>query len=145
MMIRTLDETIAVAPQITPADVTELARAGFTAIINNRPDGEEMGQAEGEAIRAVAETLGLRYAAIPVTHAGFSHPQLDAFAQVMAESTGPVLAFCRSGTRSCNLWALAMAKGGADPELLTEKAARAGYDLSGIAMLLEQLSGTARG
>lgn len=142
-MIRQLNEAMSVAPQISPADVTDLAAQGFVAIINNRPDGEEMGQPDGDAIRLVAETLGLRYTAIPVTHAGFAHPQLDAFAAAMAEADGPVLAYCRSGTRSCHLWALAMAKQGADPDELTDAAAKAGYDLSGIRMMLEQLSAAA--
>ncbi|OYX36915.1 MULTISPECIES: TIGR01244 family sulfur transferase [unclassified Sphingomonas] len=140
-MIRPIDETISVAPQISPADVTDIARAGFTMIINNRPDDEEMGQPDGAAIQLVAETLGLVYVAIPITHAGFSHPQLDAMATALAEATGPVLAYCRSGTRSCNLWALAMAKGGADPDTLEEKAGKAGYDLSGIRPTLDALAG----
>ena len=72
--VRKLDDSISVAPQIGPADVTALAAMGFTAIINNRPDGEEMGQPDGAAIEAVATTLGVDYVAIPVTHAGFSHP-----------------------------------------------------------------------
>lgn len=140
-MIRPIDETISVAPQISPADVTEIARAGFTTIINNRPDEEEMGQPDGAAIQLIAETLGLRYVAIPITHAGFSHPQLDAMAAVLAEASGPVLAYCRSGTRSCNLWALAMAKAGVDPDALEEKAGKAGYDLSGIRPMLDALAG----
>jgi len=144
MQINKLDDTISVAPQIGPAEVTELAAQGFTAIINNRPDGEEWGQPDGTAIRTVAETMGLGYTEIPVTHAGFSHPQLDAFAAAMAAASGPVLAFCRSGTRSCHLWALAMAKQGADPDTLVQKAANAGYDLSGIRMMLDQLSAGAR-
>lgn len=144
-MIRVLDENIAVAPQITAADVTDLAAQGYGGIINNRPDDEEMGQPAGDAIRLVAETLGLTYTAIPVTHAGFSHPQLDAFAAAMAATNGPVLAYCRSGTRSCNLWALAMAKQGADPDTLVAQAANAGYDLSGIRMMLDQLAASAKG
>lgn len=142
-MIRPIDDTLSVAPQITPADVTEIARAGFTMIVNNRPDDEEIDQPSGDAIRLVVETLGLKYVAIPVTHAGFSHPQLDAMAAALAEAGGPVLAYCRSGTRSCNLWALAMAKGGADPDTLEEKANKAGYDLSGIRPTLDALAGGA--
>ncbi|MBX9730559.1 MAG: TIGR01244 family phosphatase [Sphingomonas sp.] len=140
-MIRPLDDMISVAPQISPADVTDIARAGFTMIVNNRPDDEEMGQPAGDMIRTVAETLGMKYVAIPITHAGFSHPQLDAMAAALADAGGPVLAYCRSGTRSCNLWALAMAKGGADPDMLEEKASKAGYDLSGIRPTLDALSG----
>ena len=138
-MIIPLDQHFAVAPQITAADVTDIARAGYKGIINNRPEGEEPDQPEGDAIRRVAETLGLRYAEIPVTHAGFAHPQLDAMTSAMAD--GPVLAFCRSGTRSCMLWALASAKAGAEPAELFKKAAAAGYDLSPVAGMMQALAG----
>ena len=138
--IRTLDARMAVAPQITAADVTDIARAGFTTIVNNRPDAEEAGQPEGDAIRTVAETLGMTYVAIPVTHAGFSMPQVDAMAEALAAATGPVLAYCRSGTRSANLWALAQAKAGTEPGELIAKAGAAGYDLSGMAPTLDALA-----
>ena len=104
--IRHINDRISVAPQIDPADVTDIARAGFVAIVNNRPDDEEAGQPEGEAVRAVAETLGLAYHAIPITHAGFSATQVEAMRDVLDQVDGPVLAYCRSGTRSANLWAL---------------------------------------
>lgn len=142
---RRIDETITVAPQIDPADVTEIARAGFVAIVNNRPDDEEGGQPAGAAIRAVAETLGLAYHAIPITHAGFSGAQVEAMRGVMDGAGGPVFAYCRSGTRSANLWALAAASAGGDPAVLIAKAAGAGYDLNGIRPLLDQLSGKASG
>ncbi|HEV7287262.1 TIGR01244 family sulfur transferase [Sphingomonas sp.] len=141
--MRTIDETISVSAQITPADVTELARAGFKAIVNNRPDEEEPGQPEGDAIRAVAQTLGLSYHAIPVTHAGFSMPQVEAMRAAIEGADGPVFAYCRSGTRSTNLWALAEASRGGDPETLIGKAAQAGYDISGLRPMLDALSGKA--
>lgn len=137
---RTIDAHIAVAPQIDPADLADLAAAGFTAIVNNRPDGEDAGQPTGAAIAAAAAAAGLRYTAIPVTQAGFSHPQIDAMAQALAAAPGRVLAYCRSGTRSCNLWALAAVKAGAHPDAAMAKAAAAGYDLSGIRLLLDALS-----
>lgn len=140
-MIRAIDETISVAPQIQPGDVADLAGAGFTAIVNNRPDGEDDGQPTGDAIARAAEAAGLRYTAIPVTHAGFSSAQVEAMAEALAAAAGPVLAYCRSGTRSCNLWALASASTGGDPEALTAKAAGAGYDLSGIRPMLDALAG----
>lgn len=141
--IRRINDQISVAPQIDPADVVEAARAGFTTIVNNRPDAEETGQPEGDAIRTVAETLGLTYHAIPITHAGFSGPQVEAMRGVLADAEGPVLAFCRSGTRSANLWALAEASRGEHPAGLVEAAAGAGYDLNGIRPMLDQLSGKA--
>lgn len=142
-MIRKIDEQISVAPQIAPEDVAGFADAGFKAIVNNRPEGEELGQPSGATIRAAAEAAGLAYAEIPVTHAGFSAGQVEAMAKALEGAGGPVLAYCRSGTRSCNLWALAEASRGGDPDTLTAKAAGAGYDISGIRPLLDALSGRA--
>lgn len=141
--MRTIDETISVAPQISPADVIDIARAGFRAIVNNRPDEEEPGQPSGEAIRAAAEAAGLSYYAIPVTHAGFSMPQVEAMRAALDGADGPVFAYCRSGTRSTNLWALAEASRGTDPETLVGKAALAGYDLSSLRPMLDTLAGKA--
>ncbi|MGR6330723.1 TIGR01244 family sulfur transferase [Sphingomonas sp. XXL09] len=138
--IRTINDRISVAPQIAPDDLAAIRAAGFVAIVNNRPDEEEAGQPSGEAIRAAAEAQGLAYTAIPVTHAGFSHPQLDAMAAALVAADGPVLAYCRSGTRSCNLWALAAAKAGRDPEVLVQQARAAGYDLGGLRPTLDALA-----
>jgi uncharacterized protein (TIGR01244 family) len=139
-MLRIIDETIAVAPQIQPEDLPAIAAAGYTAIVNNRPDGEESGQPDGDSIRAAAEAAGLRYTAIPITHAGFSLPQVEAMTTALDAAGGPVLAFCRSGTRSCNLWALAGAARGDDADSLTAKAAAAGYDLTGLRPLLDAMA-----
>lgn len=141
--IRPIDASIAVAPQIDPADLADLAASGFTAIVNNRPDGEDHGQPTGDEIAAAAVAAGLTYTTIPVTHAGFSHPQIDAMAALLSEAKGPVLAYCRSGTRSCNLWALAAVKAGANPDATMAKAAAAGYDLTGLRPLLDALSSPA--
>ena len=139
--LRRVTDLLSVAPQIDPADIAAIKAAGFVAIVNNRPDDEEAGQPGGDAIRAAAEDHGLAYTAIPVTHAGFSHPQLDAMALALAEAGGPLLAYCRSGTRSCNLWALAEAKAGGDPDALQAEGEKAGYDLSAIRPLLDALAG----
>lgn len=142
-MIRKVDDNISVAPQIAVEDVAAIKAAGFTGIVNNRPDDEEAGQIPGDAIRAAAEAAGLTYTAIPITHAGFSYPQIEAMAEVLAGADGPVLAFCRSGTRSCNLWALAQARNGADPDELIARGAGAGYNLDGLRPLLDQLKAQA--
>jgi len=143
MTLRRIDDSISVAPQINPEDLPAIAAAGFAAIVNNRPEGEELGQPTGAEVRAAAEAAGLSYAEIPVTHAGFSATQVEAMAKALAAAPGPVLAYCRSGTRSCNLWALAEASRGGDPAELTGKAAGAGYDISGIRPLLDALAGRA--
>lgn len=136
--LRRIDDRVSVAPQIAPADVAAIKAAGFATVINNRPDGEEPGQPAAAAIAAAAQAAGLRYVEIPVA-GGFTTDDVEAMAAALDD--GPALAFCRSGTRSCNLWALARAAGGDDPETLTAAAADAGYDLRGIRPILDQLAG----
>ena len=138
--IRPLNDRVAVAPQITADDVAAIAAAGYVAIVNNRPDDEEPGQPSGDAIRAAAEAAGLRYAAVPVGREGIGDAQLAAMTAAIAEADGPVLAYCRSGTRSCHLWALAAARAGRDPALLVGQAAGAGYDLAVLRPTLDALA-----
>ncbi|TZG26058.1 TIGR01244 family sulfur transferase [Sphingomonas montanisoli] len=131
-MFRKIDDRISVFGQIRPEDVATAAAQGFTTIVNNRPEEEEAGQPAGDTIKAAAKEAGLAYVAIPITHAGFSIPQVDAMRKAIANADGPILAFCRSGTRSTLLWALASAADGADPEEVARKAAAAGYDVSPV-------------
>ena len=138
MNIRQINSTVYAAPQIVPEDVAEAKAMGVKLIINNRPEGEEFGQPEGAEIEAAAKAAGLHYIAIPVTHAGFSTPQVDAMRAALDENEGgKTLAFCRSGTRSTLLWALAEAKDGKDPDDIAEAAAAAGYDVAPVRMLLD--------
>lgn len=139
-MIRKIDDHVAVAPQISPAEVAAIAAAGYAEIVNNRPDDEEAGQPGGAEIAAACEAAGIAYRAIPVTHAGFSANQVEAMAAALTAAGGPVLAFCRSGTRSAHLWALARARLHDDPGVLVAKAAAAGYDIGGIRAMLDTLA-----
>ncbi len=141
-MFRQLAEGIYASPQIGVAEIAEAKRLGVRLIINNRPDEEAPPpeQTPGDEIAAAAAAAGIAYCAIPVTHAGFSEPQVTAMAEALAGAEGPVLAYCRSGTRSTLLWALAQASKGAAPEALANAAAGAGYDLSPIRPLLEMLA-----
>jgi uncharacterized protein (TIGR01244 family) len=138
---RPLSADYSVAPQISVEDVAAAKSAGFAMIVNNRPDGEEPSAPQGDEIANAAAAEGLAYAAIPVGHAGFSHPQLDALDTLLAGATGPVLAYCRSGTRSTHLWALTRARAGDDVNALCEAAAGAGYDLTGLRPMMDALAG----
>ena len=142
-MFAKLTEHVWASPQIDPAIVAQAAELGVGLIINNRPEGESPDQTSGNAIEAAASAAGLAYVAIPVTHAGFSENQVSAMASALAGANGKVLAYCRSGTRSTLLWALAEASRGADPGKLAQQAAAAGYDLSSIAGLLDMLAARA--
>lgn len=142
MFIR-LTDTVAVAGQLAPADLAAAAAQGFTTVVNNRPDGEVPGQPDGATMHAAATAAGLGYAAIPVDHSGLSMAQVDALAAVLDAAAGPVLAFCRSGTRSANLWALAAARRGGDADTIIAAAAAGRYDVAGLRPTLVELAGGA--
>jgi uncharacterized protein (TIGR01244 family) len=145
-MFRKIEDNMFAAPQISLADVAAAKALGVTMIINNRPDGEEPNAPQGADIEAATNAAGMAYVAIPVTHAGFSHPQIDAMnAAIVAANDGKVLAYCRSGTRSTLLWALAQAAKGESPRVIAAKAGDAGYDVSPISMMLDTLAGATAG
>src|SRR6478672_9774257 len=124
-----LEPNTFVAGQMAPEDVAALAAAGIRTIINNRPDGEEPGQPPTAEIEAAAKAAGISYRHIPIA-GGFSEAQVEAMADAL--EAGPTLAFCRSGTRSTYLWALARALQGENPETIVRAAGEAGYDLAPI-------------
>ena len=138
-MFRQLTDQVFVSPQISLAEVAEAAAQGVTLIINNRPEDESDDQVPGAEIEAAARAAGMDYAAIPVTHAGFSQWQMEAMAKALGGASGPVLAYCRSGTRSTLLWALAEASRGRNPGVLAAQAAAAGYDLTPVRAMMDIL------
>jgi uncharacterized protein (TIGR01244 family) len=131
------------SPQIGLADVAEARARGVTLIVNNRPEGEADDQVSGEEIEAAARAAGLDYLAVPVSPGGFSEDQVHAMADALASAHGPVLAYCRSGTRSTLLWSLAQARDGRAPDEIAADAASAGYDVAPIRPLLEMLAARA--
>jgi uncharacterized protein (TIGR01244 family) len=139
-MFRQLNDRIFASPQIGLAEVAEAAALGIGLIINNRPEGESDDQTPGPEIAAAAQASGLGYVAIPVTHAGFSEGQVMAMVAALASTEAPVLAYCRSGTRSTLLGALAEASTGRTPDELAAAAAQAGYDVSPIRAMLDMLA-----
>ena len=106
-------------------------------IVNNRPDHEEADQPEGAEIEAAARAAGVEYRFVPVW-SGISEAEVAAMVEALEAAEGKVLAFCRSGTRSTMLWALARARMGEKGESLAEKAAAAGYDLAPIRGFLDR-------
>ena len=129
---RRVTEDFTTAPQISVADVAEAARQGFRTIINNRPDGETPDQPSSAEIEAAANAAGLAYHHVPVVGAP-TPGQVEAVQQIIAQAEAPVLAFCRSGTRSIVTWSIGQAMSGAMPRgELVSLGRQAGYDLSGV-------------
>lgn len=94
-----------VAPQMAPEAMAELARLGFKAVINNRPDFEGgPDQPTSAAVQAAAVAAGLQYRHLPVQGAYQSPEEIAAFGTLLTELPRPLLAFCRSGARSTKLY-----------------------------------------
>lgn len=98
-------EHFATAPQISPQDMAAIAAHGFHTVINNRPDGEGgPDQPTSQAMAQAAHAGGLAYHYLPVISGQITPEQVADFAALVNAAPGPVLAFCRSGARSTNIW-----------------------------------------
>lgn len=120
-------------------DIAALARMGVHTIINNRPDGEDPGQLPAAEARRVAEALGVAYHHIPITAASLCRADVDAFAAALHSAERPIVAHCRSGTRSTLLWALTRLREGDDPVTLVAEAARHGIDIAALPAVAARL------
>jgi len=144
-MSRQVPELASLAPglsvtgRLDAPDIEALANAGVRTIVNNRPDGEDRGQLPAAEARRIAETRGLAYHHIPITAATLSRADVDAFAAVLRDAPAPVVAHCRSGTRSALLWALVRLREGADPFSLVAEAARYDIDIASLPAVAARL------
>ena len=130
---------LSVTGRLDRPDIEALAQAGVRTIINNRPDGEDQGQLPAAEAQRIAEARGLTYHHIPITAATLSRADVDAFAGALRDVPAPVVAHCRSGTRSTLLWALSRMREGADPLALVAEAARHGIDIAGLPAVAARL------
>ncbi len=139
MNFRKLVPGLSVAEQISVADMPAIVAAGFRTLVCNRPDGEAEGQPRYLELERAAMAHGLQIYCLPVISGQVQDHQAVQMAQVLAGLPGPVLAFCRTGTRSTVLWALSAA-GEMEVDEILARAAAAGYDLSAMRGRLEQLA-----
>ncbi|MCB1676037.1 MAG: TIGR01244 family phosphatase [Halioglobus sp.] len=127
MNIVKLTDSVAVCAQIAAAHAPQIAAAGYCVLVNNRPDGEESGQPSTAEIEAAARAAGLEYHYLPITAANFPGEDFARMCRLMSDSSRPLLAFCRSGTRCANLWVASHT--GSEREQALHRAQRLGYDL----------------
>ena len=134
MDIRRITPTYAVAPQIAPEDLPGIAAAGFRTIVCNRPDSEVPVELSSAVMRVAAEAAGLDFVDNQVTHQTMTPARIATQAEAMA--SGPVLAYCASGTRSSILWSLAQPATISADEIIVA-AGKAGYDLAPLRSRIE--------
>ncbi|WP_438986677.1 TIGR01244 family sulfur transferase [Marivivens donghaensis] len=131
MDIKDINKRISVSPQITAADVKAIADAGFRAIICNRPDGEGADQPTFEEIDTAAKAAGLETLYLPIVSGKVEDADAAKFGDALDALPGPVLAYCRTGTRSATLWSLSQAKSMPVSDILAATKS-AGYDMGGV-------------
>ncbi|MCO4847984.1 MAG: TIGR01244 family phosphatase [Yoonia sp.] len=139
MDIRHITPAYAVSPQIDPTDLPAIAAAGFTCVISNRPDEEVPSSHQAHAMQIATEAAGLEFVHIPVTHQGLTSDLVAQQKAAIAEATGPVLAYCASGTRSSIVWSLAQAGDMATDDII-KATQSAGYELGGMRGQLDLLA-----
>lgn len=136
MDIRALTPTYAVSPQIELADLAAIKAAGFTTVIDNRPDGEIPPHLHGGQMQAAATALGLTFVFNPVIGGALTAQNVTAQAAAVAAAAGPVFAYCASGNRSSVVWALLNA-GTRPTDDLIRIPARFGYNLEHLRAQLD--------
>jgi len=139
MQINRLTSDYSVAAQISLNDVADIAAAGFKALINNRPDSEVEQDLHADKFAAEAKKHGLAFSFNPISNQGMTMDNLAAQGKVIAETDGPVFAYCRSGTRSTFCWAFYQA-GKIPVNQIVQSAAAAGYDVEKHRAQLEVLA-----
>ena len=137
-MFKQLVDGFYVAGQLQDRDFAAAAARGVRTVVNNRPDGEAPDQLPHAQAAAAAHAAGLDYHYLPVVNGHLTIETVEVMRELMADVDGPILAYCRSGTRSTFLWAFASAPG-LPPRTIVEAAAHAGYDLTGIAPQLHAM------
>ncbi|MES2433782.1 MAG: DUF6691 family protein [Pseudomonadota bacterium] len=142
MDIRALTPTYAVSPQIELSDLPAIKAAGYTTVIDNRPDGEIPAHLHTPHMKAAAEALGLQFIANPVIGGALTTENLRAQAAALAEATGPVFAYCASGNRCSVVWAL-MNAGQRSTDDLISTPAKYGYNLEPLRGQIEALAAEA--
>jgi uncharacterized protein (TIGR01244 family) len=124
---------------LTADHIEALAASGVKTIINNRPDDEDPGQFPAGEARRLAEAHGMTYIHIPMTAATLHSGDVDAMEQAVKNSPQPIVAHCRSGTRTTLLWALGRVRAGEDPAALVALGARNGVDIAVLPVLAQRL------
>ncbi len=130
MEIKQLTPNLSVAPQVTAADIGDIAAQGFKTILCNRPDGEAENQPDFASLQAAAQACDVELIYQPVSPKTVTKENVVDFSNIVESARGPVLAYCRTGTRCTILWGLGESAKGTPIQEIIATATKAGYDIS---------------
>lgn len=132
--VSALAPNVGVRSQIAVADVAGIQGSGYRTLIDLRPDGEATDQPPSAVVAGAAGNAGMKFAYVPTPHGDIPDATVDAFAKALSEAEGPVMLYCRSGSRAARVWALAEAarSGGADQAAIEAAVVAAGHKVDDI-------------
>ena len=107
MRVLELAPQVYVSGQVFEHDIRLAAKQGVRSIMNNRPDGESMGQPLSADLAKTAEEFGITFVHLPVDPRSITEQDVEQFAKACDELERPLLIFCRSGARSTTVWEMA--------------------------------------
>ena len=139
MNINQLSKDYGAAPQITVADVQELADRGFTSIVCNRPDNEVSAGETSQDIQQAAAAAGLEFHHLPLAPGELNLKHVEALRRILKNESVQVLGYCRTGGRAASLWALAQADKVTADQILSQ-CTNCGYNLESMRPTLERLA-----
>jgi len=134
-----ITDDFAVAPQLPPAALDVAAKEGFHTVICNRPDGEDANQPTLDEMSKTATRAGMAFHAVPFDMHSLDRGVIDNFEAAINTANGPILAYCRSGTRSTIAWCVVQRRAGRNIDDVLSAAMAAGYDLRAQAAMIESL------
>jgi uncharacterized protein (TIGR01244 family) len=134
-----LSPGLTAAGALSADNIEALAASGVKTIINNRPDNEDPGQLPADEARAQCAAHGIAYHHIPFVAATLTAADIEAFEKVLMSGSHPMVAHCRSGTRSTMIWALSRMRQGDDAAALVALGAKNGVDISALPALAVKL------
>ncbi|MFZ6873747.1 TIGR01244 family sulfur transferase [Undibacterium sp. Di27W] len=137
---RHLHGEIWVSEQISPQSIATLKQQGIQSIIAMRPDGEVENQPTAAAMEQEAQKHGLKFSYIPIPHGDIPEARVKDLQNILAKTEGPVLMYCRSGSRAARTWSLAEASraGGLDLTTILGAVKSAGLKAEDLQPLIEQ-------
>ena len=135
-----IDKNYHVSPQIEPHQISDIADRGFVKIICNRPDHEVPPSLSSLVMADLASKAEIEFHTLELTHETMTPENILKQRKIFLDASGPVLAYCASGTRCSVIWALGEAMTGTNINYILEKTLAAGYNLSSLETSMRNLS-----
>ncbi|ULJ61174.1 TIGR01244 family sulfur transferase [Wielerella bovis] len=130
MAIEKIADYLYISNQLDERFAKRAAQYGIQTVICNRPDDEEPNQPSFEQVKTWLNAVGIENVVyMPVVMDGIDDAALREFQETVAKSPAPILAYCRTGTRSAMMWALNQTKRGVEVNSLIKAAELANIDL----------------